>query len=80
LKQQKLDSVRTERYIRRGRECENRRTGRNNRAIMKMDAEKWVYSRCGSLDDRLPFDVITSTGSEAEVERILNCIDHGMIA
>lgn len=43
-------------------------------------AERWLSSECGALNNEAPADVIANTGSDTEVQRILDCIDHGMIA
>jgi uncharacterized protein (DUF2384 family) len=42
-------------------------------------ALRWLSSECGALNNQTPLQVIRD-GNEAEVERILGCIDHGMIA
>ncbi len=42
--------------------------------------EKWLCSECGALNRKTPLGTIRSRGSEVEVEHILDCIDHGMIA
>jgi uncharacterized protein (DUF2384 family) len=39
----------------------------------------WLSSECGALKNQTPFDLIWA-GNEAEVERILDCIDYGMFA
>jgi uncharacterized protein (DUF2384 family) len=43
-------------------------------------AEEWLTSECGALNNQTPLDFIRMTGNHAEVERILGCIDYGMIA
>jgi len=43
-------------------------------------ARRWLSSECGALNNRTPLKVIRESGNEAEVERILSCIDYGMIA
>jgi hypothetical protein len=43
-------------------------------------ARKWLSSECGALHNRTPLQVIQSEGNETEVERILDCIDYGMLA
>ncbi len=43
-------------------------------------ARRWMSHECGSLNNRTPLEVIHSDANEAEVERILSCIDYGMIA
>ncbi len=43
-------------------------------------ARKWLSGAGGSLNNRTPFEVFRACGNEAEVERILHCIDYGMIA
>jgi hypothetical protein len=43
-------------------------------------AREWLTSECGALNNQAPTDFIKRTGNEAEVERILGCIDHGMLA
>ncbi len=42
-------------------------------------ARSWLSSECGALNNQTPFDVFR-TGDVAEVERILDCIDYGMLA
>ena len=46
----------------------------------KRIARNWLSNECGALNNRTPLQAIQSEGGEAEVERILNCIDHGMYA
>jgi len=43
-------------------------------------AREWLSIECGALNNRSPSEFINNTGNVAEVERILNCIDYGMIA
>ncbi len=43
-------------------------------------ALEWLSIECGALNNETPAGFIKKTGNEAEVERILNCIDYGMIA
>jgi hypothetical protein len=43
-------------------------------------ALRWLTSDCGALNNRSPFDVILNDSNEPEVERILDCIDYGMLA
>lgn len=43
-------------------------------------AHIWLSSECGSLNNRTPLQVIQTDGNESEVERVLGCIDYGMIA
>ena len=43
-------------------------------------AREWLSSECDALNNQTPTGFIKRTGNEAEVERILGCIDHGMIA
>lgn len=43
-------------------------------------ARAWLSSDCGALNNRTPLEVIQSDRNEAEVERILDCIDYGMLA
>lgn len=43
-------------------------------------AREWLSLECGDLDNRTPAAFIKITGNEGEVERILGCIDYGMIA
>ena len=43
-------------------------------------AQAWLSSECGALNNRTPLGVIRADGTEAEVERILDCIDYGMLA
>lgn len=42
-------------------------------------ARNWLSGACGALNNRTPLQVIQGEG-EAEVERILDCIDYGMLA
>jgi hypothetical protein len=42
-------------------------------------ARKWLSSECGDLNNQTPLQAIRA-GNEAEVERILGCIDYGMLA
>jgi uncharacterized protein (DUF2384 family) len=53
-------------------------------AIETFGSEKmaliWLVSECGVLNNETPTAFIEQTGNEAEVERILGCIDYGMIA
>ena len=39
----------------------------------------WLKMTCGAMQNRSPWDLIQKD-NEREVDRILNCIDHGMIA
>jgi DNA-binding NtrC family response regulator len=43
-------------------------------------AKEWFGAECGALDNRPPIDVVPSEAGRREVDRILGCIDHGMIA
>jgi uncharacterized protein (DUF2384 family) len=43
-------------------------------------ARIWLASECGALNNRTPLEVIQSDGDEVEVERVLDCIDYGMLA
>jgi uncharacterized protein (DUF2384 family) len=43
-------------------------------------AAEWFSTECGALGSRTPFDTIGDEGGTQEVERILGCIDYGMIA
>lgn len=43
-------------------------------------AMEWFQTACGDLDNRAPIAVLDAHGGKQEVERILGCIDHGMIA
>lgn len=43
-------------------------------------ARNWLSSECGALNNRTPLEVIQADGNELEVERVLNCIDYGMLA
>lgn len=43
-------------------------------------ARNWLSSECGALNNRTPLEVIPAEGNEAEVERILDSIDYGMLA
>jgi hypothetical protein len=42
-------------------------------------ARRWLSSQCGDLNNQTPLQAIQA-GNEAEVERILGCIDYGMLA
>jgi uncharacterized protein (DUF2384 family) len=42
-------------------------------------ALNWFSVECGDLKNQSPLSVILS-GNHSEVERILDCIDHGMLA
>jgi hypothetical protein len=44
------------------------------------DARTWLSIQCGALNNQTPSAFLRSTGDSAEVERILTCIDYGMIA
>jgi hypothetical protein len=46
----------------------------------ELAAHNWLSSECGDLNNRTPLEVIHADGTGAEVEHILDCIDHGMIA
>jgi len=43
-------------------------------------ARKWLSSECGALGNRTPLQMIQGEDNEAEVDRILDCIDYGMLA
>jgi DNA-binding NtrC family response regulator len=43
-------------------------------------AMEWFFADCGALDNRTPIDSIHGDRGIHEVDRILGCIDHGMIA
>ena len=43
-------------------------------------AQKWLMSECGALNKRTPLQSIEDAGDDPKVERVLDCIDHGMIA
>jgi len=43
-------------------------------------AEEWMSIECGALNNESPANFIHKTGNVAEVDRILGCIDYGMIA
>ena len=43
-------------------------------------ARVWLSTECGVLNNQTPAAFLQSTGNSAEVERILGCIDYGMIA
>src|ERR1700680_308012 len=43
-------------------------------------ATEWFLAECGALDNRAPIDSITREDGTREVDRILGCIDYGMIA
>lgn len=40
----------------------------------------WLNSGCGALNNCRPVDLLATPEGEEEVDRILTCIDHGMIA
>jgi len=39
-----------------------------------------LSTECGALNDKTLADILQSTGNSSEVERMLNCIEYGMIA
>lgn len=43
-------------------------------------ATEWFLAACGALDNRAPIDAIRSEDGRQEVDRVLGCIDYGMIA
>ncbi len=43
-------------------------------------AREWMSVECGALNNKTPAEFIKSTGDVAEVDRILGCIDYGIIA
>jgi uncharacterized protein (DUF2384 family) len=43
-------------------------------------AEEWMSIECGALNNESPANFIRKTGNLGEVDRILGCIDYGMIA
>jgi uncharacterized protein (DUF2384 family) len=43
-------------------------------------AADWFVAECGALDRRAPIDAIREEGGRQEIDRILGCIDYGMIA
>ena len=43
-------------------------------------AAEWFLAECGALGNRPPVDTIGDDGGALEIERILGCIDYGMIA
>jgi uncharacterized protein (DUF2384 family) len=43
-------------------------------------ATEWFLTRCGALDNRSPIETVRDEDGRQEVDRILGCIDHGMIA
>jgi len=43
-------------------------------------AREWLSIPCGDLHYQSPNEFIRGTGNIAEVDRILTCIDYGMIA
>jgi cold shock protein len=45
----------------------------------ELSAGNWLSSECYALNNRTPFAVMIA-GDAREVERILDCIDHGMLA
>jgi len=48
--------------------------------VSERAAQAWLSSECGALHNQTPLGVIRVDGNEAEVERILDCIDYGMLA
>jgi uncharacterized protein (DUF2384 family) len=55
-----------------------------NHAVDTFGCEKvarlWLSIQCGALDNQTPAAFLQTTRNSAEVERILGCIDHGIIA
>ena len=43
-------------------------------------ATEWFQTACGDLENRAPIDLLSDNSGKQEVDRILGCIDHGMIA
>ena len=43
-------------------------------------AREWFSTACGALDNRAPVNVLKREGGAREIDRILGCIDYGMIA
>lgn len=43
-------------------------------------ATEWFLAGCGALHNRAPVDALGDKDGEREIERILGCIDYGMIA
>jgi DNA-binding NtrC family response regulator len=43
-------------------------------------AMEWFLAECGALDNQTPIDIVRGEGGMREVDRILGCIDYGMIA
>ena len=43
-------------------------------------ATEWFTSGCGAMNNRQPIHRIADEDGPMEVDRILGCIDHGMIA
>jgi len=43
-------------------------------------AREWLSIECGALNNQSPNNFIRGTGNLAEVDRILTCLDYGMIA
>jgi uncharacterized protein (DUF2384 family) len=43
-------------------------------------AAEWFEAECGALGNRSPIDTMNDDGGGREVDRILGCIDYGMIA
>lgn len=41
---------------------------------------QWLRQSCGDLNNLSPLEYLRAQGSEAELERILDCIDHGVFA
>ena len=46
----------------------------------EQSARRWLMSECGALDNRTPLQFIEDAGDDTRVERVLDCIDYGMIA
>jgi len=43
-------------------------------------AADWFVAECGALGNRPPIDTMNDDGGGREIDRILGCIDYGMIA
>lgn len=43
-------------------------------------AAEWMLAECGALDNRHPIVILRDEAGMLEVDRILGCIDYGMIA
>jgi len=42
-------------------------------------ASDWFIAECGALQNRPPIDIVGDLGGSQEIDRILGCLDYGMI-